>query len=221
MENHYEIIALVVMAGFGFLYSCFKKGMADSIMKWFQQWFKEKFEGEVLDKEFSAVFERLVELKTELKADRVYVSQFHNGSVFTNQKPIWKMTRTYEICAQGVSYESQNMQNVMAISIWDSISGIFDNKLKKYCKKLEGLICGECKNYGVYTYRVEKMPESFAKVLLRNQGVGFYIQVPIIENGDHLVGFVGIEFLDKDITIDNPCFICQKVQEIAFFLNKD
>jgi hypothetical protein len=217
----YEALALTILAGFSFLYACIRKGLMDIITKAFHKWFKEHFEGEELNREFNAVNERLVEIKTHLNADRVFISQCHNGNQFTNKKQIWKISRTYEIAAAGVSYESANMQNVMAISVWDMLSGIFDPKLKKYCEKLKGSVCAECRNhYGVFKYEVGKMPESFAKVMLRNQGVEVYLQVPVTDEGTNIIGFVGVEFLDNRLNLDNPCYLCQKVSEISYYLNK-
>jgi hypothetical protein len=217
----YEIAALILTAGILLIYGSIKKGLVDIFSKRFQVWFKERFEGDAINREFNSVYERLVELRTTLKADRVFIHQFHNGNFFSNKQPIWKFSRSYEVTAQGVSYESQNNQNVMAISVWDSISGMWDSKLKKYCERLKGTTCGECKNpFGIYLYRVDKMPESYSKVVLRNQGVVAYIHGPIVEDGDHLVGILGIEYLDGCGIIDDPCLICQKVQEISFFLNK-
>lgn len=224
--EYYEIIGLSIMAAVAFLYSCFKKGFAEMLTKWFSHWFKEKFEGEQINHEFNSIFERLIELRTKLGADRVFIDQFHNGAVFSNNKPIWKITRTYEICASGVSYESLNMQGVMAITIWDTITAIFDNKMKKYCERLQGTSCDVTANgcrapFGVYKYNVSRMPECFGKILLRNQGVDHYLQVPIIQQDKNVTGFVGIQYLDECCEEIDPCYICQKVQEISYFLNKE
>lgn len=218
----YEIIALTIIAVLTILYSSFKKGLMDMISKCIMSWFKEPFEGEKIDKEFNEIYERLTEIKTILGADRVYISQFHNGNFFSTSKPIWKYTRTYEICANGVSYESLNCQNILAITVWDSISAIFDTRLKKYCEKLKGGACFDgCKNsYGVYKYSIDKMPESFSKVVLRNQGIETYLQIPLVQNDNNIIGFVGIDFLDKNEKEINNCVVCQKVQEISYFLNK-
>ncbi len=222
--EYYEIIALAIIAIPMLIFSAIKKGFIDYIAKYFQSWFKDRFKGEEINQEFNAINERLVELKTRLNADRVYINQFHNGSTFSNTKSIWKTSRVYEICASGVSFESRNLQNIMAVSVWESITAIFDKKPKKYYQKLTGLVCGEkgCKQpFGVYLYDVDKMSESFSKVLLRNQGVEMFLQIPLIHEDQHIIGVVGIDFFDlvhgEDV---DCCYICQKVQEIAYYLNK-
>lgn len=221
--DYYEAIGLIALAVLAFLYTVFKRKMMNDIIHWFSSFKKEKFEGEQINKEFVNIYERMVEIKTKLDADRVFIDQFHNGSTFVGNAPIWRITRTYECCASGVSYESMNVQGIIAISIWDSLSSIFDIKINSYCKKLEGDVCEKgCKNpYGVYSYSVDKMPETFSKVMLRNQGVVSYLQVPIISDGKNIIGIVGVHFLDDDEKEIDPCFLCQKVQEISYFLNKE
>jgi hypothetical protein len=165
----------------------------------------------------------MIEIKTKLNADRVTLDRFHNGATFLPNQPAWKISRVYEICSSGVSYEATNMQNVVAMLIWDNVSAIFDNKLKRYVEKIKGSTCGEsgCKNpYGVYRYQVNKMPESYGKVVLRNQGVVTRLQVPIIHK-EGIVGFIGVHYLVENYDEIDACWICQKVQEISYFLNKD
>lgn len=217
----YEVVALILIAIGAFLYQGFKKHYMNMLTKWLEKWFKDKFKGEDISKEFSEIQERMVELKTILEADRVVIDQFHNGSNFTNQKPLWKVTRTYEICSSGVSYESLKIQNVMAVLLWDSITAIFDIKNRVYYEQLNGHLCPNgCKNpYGIYKYYVDLMPESIGKVLLRNQGIESFLQIPLIYE-NNVFGYVGIHYLDDIPPIDDVCKICQKSQEIAYFLNR-
>lgn len=220
----YDVIAVITMTIIALLYGCFKKGFLDMISKKIMSFFfHEPFDGNKITNEFNSVYERLVEIKTILNADRVFIDNFHNGTTFLPNKPVWKITRAYEVAASGVSYTTKEMQNILAVSIWDIITPIFDSKQKKYAEKLKGSICdGSCKNpFGVYRIQVAKMPESFAKVMLRNAGVETFLIVPIIQNDQNIVGYVGVHFLDANDDIFDGCNLCQKVQEISFFINKE
>ena len=222
MENLNEFIALILLAVIGIVYQCFKRYSLSSGTKLIEKWFKEKFSGEDITKEFSEIQERMVEIKTILDADRVVIDQFHNGTTFTNNKPLWKITRTYEICSNGVSYESLKIQNIMAVLLWDSVSAIFEPKNKPYFEQIKGDKCKQsCKiQYGVYRYNVDLMPESMGKVLLRNQGIRSFLQIPLVLN-QNIVGYVAVHYLDEEFDIEDVCQVCQRVQEIAYFLNKE
>lgn len=225
MEENIIIAILIGIAGV--IVAALKAGLHSyislSVKTLLEKIIHKKFDGNEIEQEFNAIYERMVEIKTKLNADRVTIDRFHNGSTFLPNQPAWRISRVYEICSSGVSYEANTIQNIVSMLIWDVVSAIFDTKIKKYCEKLRGLACGEsgCKNpFGVYKYSINKMPESYGKMMMRNQGVVTLIQVPIIHR-EQIIGFVGIHFLDEYNEEIDPCFICQKVQEIAYFLNKE
>ncbi len=224
--NSNEIITLIIVTIAGLIYGAIKNGIhtyiSDATKKFLNTFLHKQFNGNELSAEFDSIYERLVEIKTILNADRVFIDNFHNGSNFLPNRPIWRMTRTYEITASGVSYTTKDMQNILAISIWDMISPLFDSKQKKYAEKLKGDSCeNSCKSpFGVYRIQVNKMSETLSKLMLRNQGVNTILIIPIIQNGENIVGFLGIHFMDENENKFNVCEICQKVQEIEYFLNK-
>jgi hypothetical protein len=46
------------------------------------------------------------------------------------------------------------------------------------------------------------------------------LQVTIIHK-EGIVGFIGVHYLVENYDEIDACWICQKVQEISYFLNKD
>lgn len=224
MDN--EILSIIILTIIGFVYGALKHGvhtyLSDLMKKFLNNFFHKQFDGNELNTEFDSISERIVEIKTILNADRVCIDNFHNGINFLPNKPAWKVTRTYEIAASGVSYTTKEMQNILAISIWDMIAPIFDAKQRKYAEKLKGITCeNSCKMpFGVYRIQVNKMSETLSKIMLRNQGIQTLLIVPLINN-ENIIGFLSVQFLDEMNDDFNVCEICQKVQEIAYFLNKD
>jgi hypothetical protein len=54
--------------------------------------------------------------KTE--ADRVYVLEFHNGEHYFSGRSQQKLSCTYEVVSEGISCESQTIQNLKENRIW-------------------------------------------------------------------------------------------------------
>lgn len=221
-----DIITIIIITFCGFIYGAIKHGfhtyISDHVKAFLNKYFHKKIDGSKVTDEYDAIYERMVEIKTILEADRVFLDNFHNGSIFLPNRPIWRFSRSYETVANGVSYTIKDTQNILALTAWDYLAPFFDNKQRKYCYKLKGDTCLDgCKNlFGIYKFIVDKMPESYLKVILRNQGVESLILLPIIDS-ENIVGYIGIHFMrdfnEKDI---NTCVVCQKVQEISYFLNK-
>lgn len=216
--NHYlwlGISGLIVI-----LVTAFKTGItsfvADKTKKFLERVIHREFDGKKIGEEVDFVYERLIEIKTISLSNRVSINRFHNGTVFLPSQPAWKISRVYEICSDGISYEAQKFQNMMAMLIWDSIKAIFESKFPNYIEK----IVSKENKYTVFKYDVEKMPESFSKVTMRRHGIKVYIQIPLI-NKDKVFGYLQIDYLSKkDIELDIER-IYPKITEISYFLSKD
>jgi len=202
------------------LITAFKTGItafiAEKTKKFLEKVLHKEFDGKKIGEEVDFVYERLIEIKTISLSSRVSINRFHNGTVFLPSQPAWKISRVYEICSDGISYEANKFQNVMAMLIWDSIKAVFESKFPSYIEK----IVSKENKYTVFKYDVEKMPESFSKVTMRRHGIKVYIQIPLI-NKDKVFGYLQIDYLSKkDIDIDLDR-IYPKVTEISYFLSKD
>lgn len=207
------IVGIIVTA----IKTGFTSFLSDKIKKVLEVIIHKDFDGKQIEYEVDEIKSRLYEIKTLCDADRVTVNRFHNGTNFLPNKPAWKVSRVYEICSSGVSYEADNVQNIMAMLIWDSINAIFEKNKSDYVEIINGYTCDNCQH--IYKYDISKMNESYAKILLRNQGIVNYIQVPL-RHENNIVGYIGIDYLsEKDVKID-ACKICEKVNEISFILNR-
>jgi len=222
-----DIVSVIGLAIIGLIYGGIKRGVhvyiAELMKHFLNKFFHDPFDGQKIDEEYQLIRDKLLELRIKLDADRVHVSQFSNGSSFTNTKPIWKVSRTYEICDAGVTYEAENYQNIMAISIWPIISSIFggidkstrvtNNQCEEHGNKCE-------RPLGVYKYIVDDIHDSNIKYSLKECGIKWFLQSPIVDKDENIVGILNIEFMDLSRKEINYCEICQTTQEISYILNK-
>lgn len=54
----------------------------------------------------------LKELRRKYNADRIYITQFHNGGMFYTQAPMQKLSITFERCSDGLERMFERFQNV-------------------------------------------------------------------------------------------------------------
>lgn len=75
---------------------------------------------------------KLAELKVKLKASRIYLNQFHNGTVFIGNHDFHKysVSAVFEIVSQGLSREIQNMQSVPLSKYAELLNFFIDKKVE-------------------------------------------------------------------------------------------
>ena len=217
-----EMIGMIGIAILSFVYACMKRSFRSWIWKKITTQFHEAFDGKKIHEEYQQVRDKLIELRIKYDADRVHVSLFSNGSSFTNNKPIWKLSRILEVCDNGIQYTSHLYQNIVAITIWPILSGLFSDS--KQAKRVTNNNCetrgNQCQRpLGCYLYDIENIDDSNVKFMLKNDGIQTILQSPIM-NGENIVGMLNIEFLDKLEEDVDYCNICETAQEISYILNK-
>lgn len=170
---------------------------------------------------------KLIELRTILKADRSYVYQFHNGSVFNSNNPIWRLTCTHETVSDGVASEIRELQNIIASSVMNLISCFWDNEnLSKGVYKVSPEYC-TCENKfycklpeGVYLYVIDELVEGFSKAHLSKQGTHFSLVAPLLKN-DQRIGFIGVDYtrdMDRNDIVKYATDICKHASVISYIL---
>lgn len=168
----------------------------------------------------------LTELRYKLKADRCHVWQFHNGSVFSSQNPLFRVTCTHESCGAGVSHEMQSTQGLMATMMLEVISPMFGVDVDAAFAKS---VPNEMK-LPLFWLDVSKMPCSYCKSLLTFQGTKSVCISPLIyqdqrsggEMRNKIMGFVAANFNDQMIETslpDNLGEVARYASEIAYAVN--
>jgi len=130
---------------------------------------------------------QLGEVMIESKASRVYVFQFHNGITFYTGQHAQRFSCTYEMVAEGISREAENLQNlqVSLFSWW--INEVLSGRMTYY--------------------NIEDMADYTSRITLQQQGIKSIICRPLIHKGK-VVGIVGMDFVgNNDDIVNNPQFV--------------
>ena len=137
----------------------------------------------------------LSEFLVTSNASRVYLSMFHNGDKYIDGSPIIKFTRISEVCAPGISHETQYYKDVPASFITEII--------KELEKDAPEIIV------------VEGMDASSYKMKLINEGVVYTMVCPVVINKS-IVGMVGLDFITNDV----PCVTKSDADHYLFRLSE-
>jgi hypothetical protein len=131
-----------------------------------------------------AVHTLLVELRAKTGADRANVYLFHNGQVFSNLNPVWRLSCTQETCKPGVTHDIERLQNILSSTIWDCLEPLFQD-MKEKDKSKWSL---------PHVFVVDKIPEGFFKGFLTARGIKIKIVCPLLNNRRQVVGFVALNY---------------------------
>ena len=135
----------------------------------------------------TTVNKELGEAMVQSGASRVYVFQFHNGITFYTGQHAQRFSCTYEMVAEGISREAENLQNlqVSLFSWW--INEVLSGRMTYY--------------------DIEDMADYTSRITLQQQGIKSIICRPLIHKGK-VVGIVGMDFVgSNDDIVNNPQFV--------------
>ena len=137
--------------------------------------------------ENNLVLNKLEYVKELYGADRVWLTQFHNGGNFyPTGKSIQKFSMCYEIVEQGIDSIQQNFQNIPVSLFSKSINQLLDSNI---------ISIPDFKNEAVATYGLKYIAEE-------NKCKSAYIfAIKSIDN--KFIGILGIDFVKRKTTLPN------------------
>jgi hypothetical protein len=124
------------------------------------------------------VYRDLTELLVQMKADRAFIMQFHNGMYYANKGSQMKMSCTHEIVREGISREQEDMQDMLLSKFPQVISDLLSNPFVCFLTK-------------------EKDHAYYFSQLLKSQGVE-KVFLSLIRDGDVLEGFLCVSYLQDE-----------------------
>lgn len=125
----------------------------------------------------------LGELRVLSSADRVGIYKFHNGGVFSNKRPIWRIACAHESCGPGVKPASADP--VFASRVLPLVNHLFDDQTKSsHLSRLDGLYC----------IKTDDMDSGYSRAALESQGVSYTIQRPVRDRYGLTIGYIAIDF---------------------------
>lgn len=142
--------------------------------------------------------DKLVELRTLLNCDRAFINEFKNGDHFSVKNPIWRVSRTYEKCADGVIYQGSTIKAEQVTSMFDIIEPALIGLSKSNGVKI--MDCDNCehpcKSRNTVVYDVAHMPHTASRQLLANHNTKVSMQTGLVINGN-MIGLLGLDFCDE------------------------
>lgn len=161
---------------------------------------------------YTRVLNELIELRIKTDSDRAFIFQFHNGEHFGGNNPRWKMSQTYETCADNITYTGSRMQNLDVTLFWDTLQlfyrdgspidmpGVMLYESENHCSATEP---GRCRRQ-IYVVDVVNMDSNkgYSKSILAQAGVKYMLASPIISLEQEVIGFIGISYCSEDAYTD-------------------
>lgn len=170
----------------------------------------------------------LSELRALIEADRITLLRFHNGQEFLPNNPVWKLTGTSAVKADGVSDEMIDSLLISRVQpiIEPLITGETDNdavKIPPVCEKCVNSHTCEGTNHRIITFDVEKM-NGFSQSFLQKRGTTVACLATLLNSADQVFGVLFVEYgdtgkinLDKNVKIIQT--ICRTSSKLRFLFN--
>lgn len=166
----------------------------------------------------------LTRLLISTQASRVGLFLFHNGSVFSTNSPIWKISSTHEQCEAGITQEFHRVQDVKASLLTSLMSPMFTGMDNEGVKNITPERCpstGNCCERKIKIFRVttDAMIGSFTRTFLEGRGTRFAVMSPVMNDDFNVVGFVFIEychdgFMTDESLQENSHIACRSTAKI-------
>lgn len=129
----------------------------------------------------SLITSKLRGIQDKHKADRVWISEFHNGGHTYSGKSFQRFSTTYEVVTQGISAEAANTQSIPTsvfsdfFKFLESSTHIYCEDINKAGKRVDDPICNSLKSF----------------LLKRASSSVLFFQIRDIQN--NFVGFMCLE----------------------------
>jgi hypothetical protein len=122
------------------------------------------------------VYTALRYIMQEMKADRGYVLEFHNGEIYFSGRGQQKFSCTHEIVEEGISPEAQNSQN---------------HRVSNYHNYINDIITNGCYIYpDIHTIQ----DQSFYQMISR-KGIQSIYNIPIKTLDGKIIGILGVDYV--------------------------
>lgn len=149
-----------------------------------------------------SVYNELFRLLFMSNASRAYVLQFHNGSVFNTNNPIWKFSKSYEICNNGVTSEVESTQNILIAHMSHLLNPLFNNSdpLVSGIKHIDTPSCTNFiknNNFKVYKATADKISHYYISSYLLNRSIRECIFAPIFDINNNIIGLICLDYCNE------------------------
>jgi hypothetical protein len=143
-------------------------------------------------------------IRNEIKADRVYICQFHNGGHFyPTGRSIQKFSMFYESDAPGISMIRTMFQNIP--------TSLFNKALSQLSEK-DSFLIPDFNDDKVTHYGLKQASES------SGSKTSYFVSIKTLD--DKFIAFLGIDYVSnkKELTTQEISFINFKAQELSGYI---
>lgn len=150
---------------------------------------------------------KLEEIKEEIKADRVWITRFHNGGTFyPTGKSIAKFSVVYEVVGSSVNSIQSNFQNIPVSLFPKCLNQLLENNY---------ILIPDYKDVTVATYGLKYVAEE------TGCKSNYLFAIKTIDG--KFIGVLGIDFTKKKVSLNEEQISLLKVESSSLggFLNKD
>jgi len=150
------------------------------------------------------VYAALQYIMEEMKADRCYIMEFHNGDLYFSGRGQQKFSCTHEVVEEGVSAECEFSQN---------------HRVSNYHHYIHEMI-----NQGSYFFKdVEDVSDRTFYQMIHKKGIQSIYNVPIKTLNGKIVGILGVDYVKNKMPeiegIDNThSFMKRQARTISGYL---
>lgn len=124
------------------------------------------------------IYAALQFIMQEMKADRAYILQFHNGGYYISGRSQQKFSCTHEIASPGISRECEFSQNHIVSNFHDYVS--------------------ELTNEGSFAHtNYQDVSDKMFSALMKNKGIKSIYNVPIKTLNGKVIGILGVDYIKK------------------------
>lgn len=172
----------------------------------------------------------LADLRIRSAADRCYILQFHNGSVFSAKNQMWRLTCTHESLNNGIRPAIGSLQNILSSSISDIIYPLWLEDVSSIngVQRVSPAVCS-CANKeqchlpkGVFLVTINKLSESYSKGILMSEAVKYLMATPILDEDANRIGILALDYCWEDADtkkiVTHAERLCQTASQISFEL---
>jgi hypothetical protein len=144
------------------------------------------------------IYKELSRILFSACASRVSILNFHNGQVFSTSTPIWKFSKTYEVCENGIKPEVDSTQNIMITHMTQLLTPIFagDINIKGIDKIADSTEFPDIhiNNFRVYRLKQEHINHFYISSFLLNRAILEMVYCPIFDKELNVVGLLCLEY---------------------------
>ena len=119
----------------------------------------------------------LNDLMLKYKADRAYIFQFHNSIMYYDGTHRNHQSMAFEVCANGISSEAANLQNLPVSLFPVFLQQILLDRLQYQC--------------------IDDIKETSTKIALKKQGIKSLYVAPYFLDGN-FVAYLGLDFVKEE-----------------------